>query len=125
MGRTGDLHHLIRRKAAVQDTGLITLKDIHCKIISLPLTKEVVFGEKLEEKLKECREEKDSITDLIPEWNERNQKRKIPETASDNSGTFKRPKTSVVHNRGQTIQRSNFSRRSYSYKQRQAILEPL
>lgn len=118
MGRTGALHHLIRRKAAAQDTGLVTLKDIHSKIISLPLTNDGVFGKKLEEKLKERKEQKDSIKDLIPEWNERNQKRKFSETTSENSGTFKRPKTSVVHNRGQTFQRSNFNRRSYDYKQR-------
>uniref|UniRef100_A0A8W8IHI5 Uncharacterized protein n=1 Tax=Magallana gigas TaxID=29159 RepID=A0A8W8IHI5_MAGGI len=34
------------------------------------------------------------------------------------SRTLQRPKTSVLHNRGQTIQRSNFSTRSYKYKQR-------
>lgn len=78
----------------------------------------VFFGKKLEEKLKERKEQKDSIKDLIPEWNKRNQKRKFQETTSDNSGTFKRPKTYVVHNRGQTIQRSNFSRQYYDYKQR-------
>lgn len=34
MGRTGALHHLISRKAAARDTGLVTLKDIHSKIKS-------------------------------------------------------------------------------------------
>lgn len=78
---------MIKREAAAQDTGLVTLKGIHSKIISLLLTNDGVFGKKLEGKLKERKEQKDSIKDSIPEWNENNQKRKSPETTSDNSGT--------------------------------------
>lgn len=44
--------------------------------------------------------------------------RKVSETASENAGTIKRPKTYVVHDRGQTSQRSNFRRRSKDYKQK-------
>ena len=52
LGRPGAIHHLIRRKAAAQDFGLITLKDIQNKIVCLPLTTDGVFGKELEEKLK-------------------------------------------------------------------------
>ena len=37
LGRTGAFHHLIGRKATAQDSDLITLKDIHNKIVCLPL----------------------------------------------------------------------------------------
>lgn len=50
------------------------------------------------------------------DWKKR--KGKKPINCKDNSGTIKRPKKSVVRNGGQTIQRSNFSRRSYDYTQR-------
>ena len=57
LGRPGAIHHLIRRKAAAQDFGLITLKDIQNKIVCLPLTTDGVLGKELEEKLNK-REEK-------------------------------------------------------------------
>lgn len=50
------------------------------------------------------------------DWKKR--KGKIPINCNDNLGTIKRPKKSGVLNGGQTIQRSNFSRRSYDYTQR-------
>lgn len=59
MGRTEALYHLIKGKAAALDTGSVTLKDIHSKIISIPLTNNGDFGKKLEEKLKERKEQKD------------------------------------------------------------------
>ena len=58
LGRPGAIHHLIRRKKAAQNSGLITLKDIQNKIVCLPLTTDGVFGKELEVKLKKKREEK-------------------------------------------------------------------
>ncbi|XP_062621452.1 uncharacterized protein LOC134283032 [Saccostrea cucullata] len=121
MGRAGAFHHLIRRKTAAQDSGLYTLKDIHSKIICLPLSEDGVFGKKLEEKLKERKEQKDSLKDLIPEWNEKNQKRKFSENSAENSGNFKKPRTTTVLNNSYrtATQRPNYSRRSYDYKPRE------
>jgi len=44
-GRTGAFFHLVRRKAAAQDSGLVTLNEIKDKTHYLPLTGEGVFGE--------------------------------------------------------------------------------
>ena len=73
LGRTGAFLYWIRRKAAKQDSVLNTLKDNQIKIVCLHvlLTTDEVFGKKLEEKLKERKEQKDSLKDFIPEWNDR------------------------------------------------------
>ena len=57
-----------------------------------------VFGKKLEEKLKERKEQKD-LKDLIPEWT--NQKRKFSEN-TDNSGNNKKKQT-VKYDKQQNI----------------------
>ncbi|XP_078318693.1 uncharacterized protein LOC144620787 [Crassostrea virginica] len=117
MGRTGAFHHLIRRKTAAQDTGLYTLKDVHSKIICLPLSDDGVFGKKLEEKLKERKEQKDSLKDLIPEWT--NQKRKFSENTDNSGNNFKKPRLSNMTNNRTSNQKSNFSKKSYNYKSRE------
>ncbi|XP_060560765.1 uncharacterized protein LOC132720622 [Ruditapes philippinarum] len=94
-GRSGAFHHLSRRKAAVSDSGLNTLKDIQSKVMYLPLTADGVFGSGLQSKLKNRKEQKDQLTDLVPEFFER-QKRK-PETSYERSN-FKKAK--VQHNTG-------------------------
>lgn len=67
-GRAGAFHHMIRRKAAVSDSGLNTLKDLHSKVMFLPLTGEGVFGSGLQDKLKCRKEQKEQLTDLVPEF---------------------------------------------------------
>ena len=52
VGSAGAFHHIIRRKAAVSDTGLNNLKDVQAKVLYLPLTGDGVFGKGLEENLK-------------------------------------------------------------------------
>ena len=48
VGRGGAFHHIVRRKAAVSDTGLNNLRDVQAKVLYLPLTGEGVFGKGLE-----------------------------------------------------------------------------
>ena len=66
IGRSGAYHHIIRHEAVVADTGLDTLKDIHVKVLDLPL-RQGVFGQGLEDKLKDRKEKKDQLSDLVPE----------------------------------------------------------
>ena len=47
-GHTGAFFHLICRKAAAQDSGIVQLKDIQSKAQCLTLTDEGVFGKGLE-----------------------------------------------------------------------------
>ena len=113
MRKTGAFHHLIRRKTAAQDTGLYTLKDVHNKIICLPLSDDGVFGQKLEEKLKERKEQKDSLK----EWTK--QKRKFPKILTILGIIFKKPRLSNMTNNRPSNQKSNFSKKSYNYKSRE------
>ena len=85
IGRTGAFHHVVRRKAAVSDTGLNAVKDIQSKIQGLPLTGEGVFGPGLEEKLKQRKDQKEQLSDLLPEYSggsNKQQKRKYSSTGS-------------------------------------------
>ena len=78
MGRSGAFFHIIRRKAAISDTGLNTLKDVQSKVLFLPLSGDGVFGKGLEDRLKHRKEQKDQLNDLVPELQEsRSSKRKF------------------------------------------------
>ena len=103
---TGAFHHLIGRKAAAKDSGLITLKDILNKLVYLPLT---AFEKTLEEKLKERKEQKDSFKDLIPEWNDRGLKKNF---TNSNKSNFKRQivTTNSISNGKTNYQRPSFNR---------------
>ena len=95
VGRTGAFHHIIRRKAAVSDTGLNNLKDVQAKVIYLPLTADGVFGKGLEENLKKRKEQKEQLVDLIPEYDtskgDNSQKRKF--SSNDrNTWSYKKPR---------------------------------
>lgn len=68
-GRTGAFFHLIRRKAAAQDSGLVNLKDIQSKVQYMPLSEDGVFGQGLESCLEKRKEQKDQLNDLLPELN--------------------------------------------------------
>lgn len=89
VARSGSFHHLVRRRAALYDTGLIDLKDIKGHAWDLPLSHEGVFGSGLEKKLKDRQEINKQLSDLLPEVN---QKRKF--TSSDRSGQnqWKKPR---------------------------------
>ena len=95
VGRTGAFHHIIRRKAAVSDTGLNNLKDVQAKVLYLPLTGDGVFGKGLEENLKKRKEQKEQLVDLIPEYDtskgDNSQKRKF--SSNDrNAWSYKKPR---------------------------------
>ena len=71
MGRAGAFHHIIRRKAAISDSGLSSVKDVQNKVASLPLSGDGVCGKGLEDKLKQRKEQREQLTDLLPEYNSR------------------------------------------------------
>lgn len=94
-GRSGLFHHMVRRKAAISDSGLATLKDIQSKVMLLPLSGEGVFGPALQDKLKCRKEQKEQLSDLVPEFFEsRPLKRKMPQLDTRFSGTtsYKQPR---------------------------------
>lgn len=91
-GRAGSFHHMIRRKATVSDTGLNTLKDVHSKIMFLPLSGEALFGQGLTEKLKSRKEQKDQLSDLVPEFFERAPKRKLNSAKGPGPSNAKQPR---------------------------------
>ena len=104
VGRSGAFHHVVRRKAAFSDTGLDTLKDINVKVLDLPLTGVGVFGKGLEDKLKDRKEKKDQLNDLVPEISEKKRQ-------WSSSGSFDRPdkrqKTSTYTAKPTTSQASS------------------
>lgn len=89
-GRTGAMCHLIRRKAATQDCGLANINDINIKSQYLPLTDDGLFGSGLEKCLEKRKEQKDQLTDLLPEFTQ-TRKRKF-DSSSDNRSSVSNPK---------------------------------
>ena len=94
-GRSGAFFHLIRRKAAAQDSGLTTLKDMRSKCQYLPLTSEGVFGKGLEDCLEKRKEQKDQLSDLLPEFSRKRKfendnrdkgNNKVPRYTNEQSG---------------------------------------
>ena len=67
--RSGDFHHLIRRKATLVDTGLEDILELNDTFLSLKLSSEGVLGKDFEEKLKSRSETNKQIKDLLPELN--------------------------------------------------------
>ena len=108
LGRVGAFHHVIRRKVVCSDTGLGSLKDIQAKVTGLPLTGLGVFGKGLEETLKNRKEQKDQLFDLIPELSEKGHKRKF--TNKQDTSTGKRQKSSYQVSHSQP--RSNYNNSS-------------
>ena len=84
------MHHLIRRKATLEDTGLNDSKNIKNHIWTLPLSHEGIFGPGLEQKLKERVEINKQISDLLPEVDRKGKRKQL--SSSDQS--WKRPKFS-------------------------------
>ena len=68
VGRAGAFHHIVRRKAAASDTGLNNLRDVQAKVLYLPLSGEGVFGKGLEGNLRKRKEQKEQLSDLVPDF---------------------------------------------------------
>ena len=102
VGRAGAFHHIVRRKAAASDTGLSSVKDVNTKIHCLPLSDEGVFGKGLEEKLKQRKDQKEQLSDLLPEYHaNKQQKRKFSGNSSSYyDGPAKRGKANDYGDRG-------------------------
>ena len=67
LGRTEAYDHFIRRKAALVDMGLDSVKDVDKHADLLPLTGDGVLGKEFEVKLKERKEKNKEFKDLVPE----------------------------------------------------------
>ncbi|CAC5386376.1 unnamed protein product [Mytilus coruscus] len=93
-GRTGAFFHLVRRKAASYDSGLVTLPDIKDKTQYLPLSGEGVFGNGLKSCLEKRKEQKDQLNDLLPELGQGRKRR----ADFDRDWQNKNPKFNVEHN---------------------------
>ncbi len=86
-GRVGAFHKMVRRKAALNDSGLSSM-EIRSKCLDLPLSGEGVFGKGLQELLKQRKEQRDQLRDLIPDFGfkrPQTQKRKMPTAATSTS----------------------------------------
>ncbi|XP_063412309.1 uncharacterized protein LOC134695064 [Mytilus trossulus] len=107
-GRTGAFLHLVRRQASAQDSGLTGLKDMSNKCQYLPLTNDGVFGKGLEIALEKRKEQKDQLSDLLPEFN---RKRKLENYARE-KGNIKVSRSSSSG--GQNIKNNNYNVKSNS-----------
>ena len=91
VARAGAFHHVIRRRATIEDTGLYQFKDLQKTAMKAPLSGEGVFGSEFEKKLKDRQEKDKQLSDLMPEFKRPN-KRKNNDSAESN--TQKRPRQS-------------------------------
>ena len=67
VSRAGAFHHLIRRKAVMEDTGLCEIKELKNPLVALPLSSSGVFGDKFEQTLKDRIEKDKQLKELLPE----------------------------------------------------------
>ncbi|VDH94104.1 Hypothetical predicted protein [Mytilus galloprovincialis] len=67
VARAGAFHHLIRRKATLEDTGLNDIKELKHPLVSLPLTKSGVIGDNMEQTLKDRVDKNKQLKELLPE----------------------------------------------------------
>lgn len=109
VGRSGAFHHIIRRKAAASDTGLNNLRDVQAKVLYLPLTGDGVFGNGLEENLKKRKEQKEQLSDLVPDFGQSKTVNSYKRKSYDNKNSWgnKRQRTDFSN-------KSSFKPRSYS-----------
>lgn len=117
LGRTGALHHIIRRQLAMTDTGLYEIEDAR-DLSDLPLGAEGVFGADLNKFLKERKEKNKALDDLLPDIpsmaktktnNINNNKRKATTQSSESSVPKKR------YREEQTVNNFNYNKPSTSY----------
>lgn len=108
-GRTGAFFHMIRRKATAQDTGLANLSDLRTKCQYLPLSEDGLFGKALETCLEKRKEQKDQLTELLPEYCP--DKKRKADISKNNDYSAKKPKyqaSEVVSKNVSVNQKSNF-----------------
>ncbi|CAC5363446.1 unnamed protein product [Mytilus coruscus] len=67
VARAGAFHHLIRRKATLEDTGLNDIKELKHPLVSLSLTKSGVLGDNMEQTLKDRVDKNKQLKELLPE----------------------------------------------------------
>ena len=67
IARSGAFHHLIRRKAVMEDIGLSEIKELKNPLVSLPLSSNGVFGDKFEQTVKERVDKDKQLKELLPE----------------------------------------------------------
>ena len=106
-GRTGAFHHMVRRKAACADSGLSGL-DVQSKVLCLPLSGDGVFGKGLQDQLKQRKEQKDQLSELMPELSFKRPsqapvKRKLPPATVTSSSSY-----------GNRYSSNNFSQPKYA-----------
>jgi hypothetical protein len=92
VARTGAFHHLIRRKAVMEDTGLNDIKELKTPLLSLPLSSSGVFGGKFEQTLKDRIEKDKQLKELLPELNVENKSQVKRKNTNFNDWTAKRQK---------------------------------
>ncbi|XP_053381578.1 uncharacterized protein LOC123557756 isoform X2 [Mercenaria mercenaria] len=75
-GRTGAFHHIIRRTAAMTDSKLYELDDA-IDLANIPLSGKGVFGPDFDTFLKDRKEKKKQIDEIIPDFKKKDNKRKL------------------------------------------------
>lgn len=112
VARTGAFHHLIRRKAVMEDTGLNDIKELKNPLLSLPLSSGGVFGEKFEQTLKDRIEKDKQLKELLPELNLEKTFPVKRKNTNSNDWTAKRPKVNTNANNSKPGQNRSMQRTS-------------
>ncbi|CAC5405581.1 unnamed protein product [Mytilus coruscus] len=103
--RTGVFHHMIRRRATMDDTGLNELRDYANTIVTLPLIADGIFGSQFDAKMKEKTDRNKQLAELG---------KRIPTATITSESTFvKKPK----FDRNFKIPKKNFGEFKSSGKQ--------
>ena len=111
LGRTGAFFHIIRRQVTMHDTGLFKL-DTSTDISSMPLTGQGVLGHGLDDILKERKEVKKTLDELLPEAKSRKFLKRKSSTTESDSGitpakrTYEKPSNKPGYN--EQTSRDNF-----------------
>lgn len=129
LGRTGAFHHIVRRSCCMKDTGLHEQPD-KWDYYNLPLSGDGVFGKDLESLLKDKKEKRKQVEDLLPELNKKRKlsgnfseynRKQIAEKPTErpststygNMSSFRIPKISRSDSRGKYRGRGNYSSGSF------------
>ena len=82
------------------------LKDVQAKVLYLPLTGDGVFGKGIEDSLKKRKEQKEQLSDLIPEYDssksDTSHKRKFS-GSSDRDGYYKKHRHDYSSNKNRSM----------------------
>ena len=110
--RTGAFHHLVRRKAVMEDTGLSEIKELKNPLIALPLSNSGVFGETFEQTLKDRVEKNKQLKELLPELHVN---KSFPGKRKGNTGDWpnKRQKTDNAQSNANTNNKFTGGQRSF------------